>query len=73
MSLETVVQFNYKWVVQHRHYRLLVLNYVLLLVLADESFQHHLHRVELPVSETSHQVNLAKTTDCETLADLVLL
>ena len=41
------------------------------MVLANKSFQHHLHRVELPVSETPHKVDFAEASDGEAFADFV--
>jgi hypothetical protein len=73
MRLETVVEFDDERVVQHAADVLLVLDYTLLLVLVYETLQHHLHRVEVTVTQTAHQVDLAESADCETLADLVTL
>ena len=57
--------------VQHLHDRLLIFYYVLLLVFADESFEHHLHGVELPVPKTPDQIDLAEASDGQTLANFV--
>lgn len=73
MRFEAVVELDHKRMIELRTDVLFVLNNVLLLVLADELFQHHLHRVELSVLQTAHQVNLAESSDSQALADLILL
>ena len=71
MGFEAMVEFDDEGMVQHRHYSFLILYDILFLVFAYESFQHHLHGVELPISETSHQVDLTKPSDGEAFADFI--
>lgn len=73
MGFEAVVQFNHEGVGEHGTDGLLILYDVLLLIVTDHPLQHDLHRVELAVSQTTHQVDLAETTYCQTFADFVFL
>ena len=50
---------------------LLVFNDIFLLIITDKSLQHHLHRVELPIPQTTYQVDLAETTYRQAFTDLV--
>ena len=72
MGFEAVPEPHDEGVVEPRANTLLVLDDVLLVVLADEALQHHLHGVELPVPQRTHQVHLAEPPDRQTLAHLVL-
>ena len=66
-----MIHLHDEGVVQHLHDRLLVLNDVFFLVIADEAFEHDFHGVELAVSETADQVDLAEASNGEAFADLV--
>jgi len=59
--------------IQHRTYLFLVFYYVFFLILADESFKHDLHGVKLSIPQTSHEIDFAKSSNSQTLTDLVLL
>ena len=63
VGLEAVVESDHEGVVKLRADVLLVLHDVLLLIFADELFEHDLHGVELPVSQAAHQVDLAEAPD----------
>lgn len=58
--------------VEHGANRLLVLNDVLLLIIADESLQHNLHRIKLSIPKASDQVDLAESSNGQTLANFIL-
>lgn len=72
MRFEAVIELHNEGMIQHSAYRFLVFYDILFLVVADEPLQHHLHRVELPIAETPHQVDLAETSNRQTLANLIL-
>ena len=72
MRFKAVPQSHDERVVETRAYTFFVLNYVFLVVFADETLQHDFHRVELSVPERTHQVDLAEAADGQTLAHLVL-
>lgn len=72
MRFKAVPQSDYERVVETHAYTFFVLNYVFLVVFADETLQHDFHRVELSVPERAHQVDLAEAADGQTLAHLVL-
>lgn len=57
--------------VQHGANWLLVLDDVLFLVVADESLQHHLHCIELPIPKAPDQVDLAESSNSQALAYLI--
>jgi hypothetical protein len=73
VGLEAVVQPYHEGVVQHRANIFLVLYQTLLLVFANELLQHHLHRVELTVSQTANKVHLAEPAYRQTFQHLVFL
>lgn len=59
--------------IQHFHYAFFVFYDILFLVLANKSLQHHLHCIELTVSQTSHQVDLTEASNGEAFAYFVSL
>lgn len=68
-----MVEPDYEGMIELRADIFFVLDQVLLLVLANELLQHHLHGVELTISETADQVDLAESTDGQALEDLIFL
>lgn len=68
-----MVEANHERMTHHGTDLLLVFNYASLLILQDELLQHDLHRVELPIFERTHQVDLRKSTNCQTLQHSVPL
>ena len=73
MSFEAVVEFNDEGMVEHCHNRLLVLDDIFFLIFADEAFQHYFHGIELPISQTPYQIDLAEASNGQTLADFISL
>ena len=58
-----MVEFDYKWMIEHTTNRLFIFDNIFLLVFADKSLQHHFHGIKATISKTSNKINFAETTD----------
>lgn len=71
--LKAVVEFHNKGMFDLLTNFLFIENNGLFLIIKDELLGHNLHRIELPIPQTPHQIHLTKPPNRQTLQNLIFL
>lgn len=66
-----MIKLDDEGMIKEGHNSFLVFYDVFFLVIADKSFEHNLHGIELSVTKTTDQIDFAKTTDGQAFAYFV--
>lgn len=73
VCFKAVIQFYHKWVIELCANILFIFYDIFLLIFADKLFEHHLHSIELSISQATHKIYLAESSNRQALQHLILL